>query len=73
MRYVPYGGQQLSQTLRNPSKKDEHGYDAYESCKPNTEEEGSEECYGSEGDLKDYQEYLQNNHKSGSESSAESD
>ncbi|CAF1811659.1 unnamed protein product [Brassica oleracea var. botrytis] len=26
-----------------------------------------------EGDLKDYQEYLQNNHKSGSESSAESD
>ncbi|KAF3550423.1 hypothetical protein DY000_02010231 [Brassica cretica] len=30
------------------------GYDAFESCTPNTEEEGSEEASDSEGYLKDY-------------------
>ncbi|CAN6827261.1 unnamed protein product [Brassica oleracea] len=58
---------------QNEDPEDEHGYDAFESCTPNTEEEGSEDASDSDGDLKDYQEHLQNIHKSSSESSAESD
>ncbi|KAG2247467.1 hypothetical protein Bca52824_087095 [Brassica carinata] len=57
----------------NEDPEDEHSYDAGGSCTPNTLEEGSEEASDSEVDLKDYQEYFQNNHKSRSESSAESD
>ncbi|CAF2074909.1 unnamed protein product [Brassica oleracea var. botrytis] len=57
----------------NEDPEDEHSYDAGGSCTPNTLEEGSEEASDNEVDLKDYQEYFQNNHKSRSESSAESD
>ncbi|KAF3601989.1 hypothetical protein F2Q69_00036286 [Brassica cretica] len=57
----------------NEDPEDEHSYDAGGSCTPNTLEEGSEEASDSEVDLKDYQEYFQNNHKSRSESSGESD
>ncbi|CAN6831884.1 unnamed protein product [Brassica oleracea] len=39
---------------QNEDPEDEHGYDTFESCTPNTEEEGSEDASDSEGDLKDY-------------------